>query len=192
MTPLQTLQRLRPTYPTPMSEDQLAALLNETAWIHRAEGYGLLMKPTGAHCQQPITGTSMSHDILMLASGEIFDCLIDAEGKAIPTWGPKRPVDPARFLIPVPPGVGTTPGEPPPVTPPPATAVIPYNEAYAVQFGEGCNDVYLESGATFDPGMISVHSQRAAYDYYVGGMRWDASYKKHLNAFRHEYGLPPL
>ena len=69
---------------------------------------------------------------------------------------------------------------------------IPYNEAYSVQFGEACNDVYSESGKPFDAGMIPVHSQRAAWDYYVGGMPWEQSYTKHLNAFRAEYGLPPV
>lgn len=70
--------------------------------------------------------------------------------------------------------------------------LIPYDEAKSVEFGEGCNSVYRESGATVDAGMISVHSQRCAWDYYVGGLSWDESYRKHINEFRAEYGLPPV
>ena len=77
--------------------------------------------------------------------------------------------------------------------PPPPAAVPPYNESYAVQFGNGCNDVYRQTPqSTVDPGMVSVHSQRAAWDYYSGAMSWDDSYKKHINEFRAVYGLPPV
>jgi len=83
-------------------------------------------------------------------------------------------------------------GHPAP-TPPPSAEVPPYNESYSVQFGNGCNDVYKEVPKTpIDPGMISVHSQRAAWDYYSGAMSWDDSYKKHINEFRAEYGLKPV
>jgi len=75
----------------------------------------------------------------------------------------------------------------------PPAAVPPYNESYAVQFGNGCNDVYRQTPQSpVDPGMVSVHSQRAAWDYYSGAMSWDESYKKHINEFRAVYGLPPL
>jgi hypothetical protein len=70
--------------------------------------------------------------------------------------------------------------------------MIPYDEAKSVEFGLACNDVYTESGAAFDAGMVSVHSQRAAYDHYVGGMPWADAMKKHINNFRAEYGLPPV
>ena len=40
--------------------------------------------------------------------------------------------------------------------------------------------------------MISVQSQRAAWDYYVGEMTWPESYKKHINELRAVYGLPPI
>lgn len=76
--------------------------------------------------------------------------------------------------------------------PPEGIAVIPYDEAKSVQFGHGCNAVYAESGANVDAGMISVHSQRAAWDYYVGGLSWDESYRKHINEFRAVYGLAPV
>lgn len=87
--------------------------------------------------------------------------------------------------------IGGAPSTTPPTTPP-ATSAPPYHEEYAVQFGLGCNDVYRQSGAAMDPGMIAVHATRAAWDYYVGGLTWEASYHKHLNAFRKEYGLPPV
>jgi hypothetical protein len=70
--------------------------------------------------------------------------------------------------------------------------MIPYDEAKSVEFGQECNKVYEESGAAKDPGMVSVHSSRAAWDYYVGGMSWEDSKKKHVNEFRAEYGLPPI
>jgi hypothetical protein len=73
-----------------------------------------------------------------------------------------------------------------------SASVPPYDENYSIQFGKGCNEVYNESKAPMDPGMISVHSQRAAWDYYSGSMSWDESYKKHINEFRAVYGLPPV
>ena len=68
----------------------------------------------------------------------------------------------------------------------------PYDDSLSVQFGTACNETYAESGAAPDAGMISVHSQRCAFDYYVAGMAWDACLEKHTNEFRGEYGLDPL
>lgn len=76
--------------------------------------------------------------------------------------------------------------------PGPGGDVIPYDEAKSIEFGLACNDVYTESGAPMDPGMISVHSSRAAWDYYVGGLEWEESKRKHINEFRAVYGLPPI
>lgn len=73
------------------------------------------------------------------------------------------------------------------------TSLAPtYEEDYSVQFGMACNDAYTESGATPDGGMIAVHAMRCAYDYYVKGLAWADCYAKHVDAFRAEYGLPPL
>jgi hypothetical protein len=88
-------------------------------------------------------------------------------------------------------------GSPPPPDPPPPAAVIPYNEAYAIEFGQACNATYHELNTPVfttpvDPGMVSVHSQRAAWDYYVGGLAWPASKQKHVNEFRAVYGLEPV
>lgn len=82
--------------------------------------------------------------------------------------------------------------DPVPPTPQPPSGLPAYNEDYSVQFGHGCNDVYTESGAAMDPGMISVHSMRAAFDYYTGVLSWDESYEKHINEFRAVYGLGPV
>jgi hypothetical protein len=68
----------------------------------------------------------------------------------------------------------------------------PYAEEYAVQFGMACNDTIDEANVVPDGGMIAVHAQRCAYDFYVGGMAWDQCYTKHVNEFRAEYGLPPV
>lgn len=70
--------------------------------------------------------------------------------------------------------------------------MIPYDESKSIEFGNACNDVYRESGIAQDPGMISVHSSRCAWDYYVGKMDWDECFKKHINEFRAEYSLPPI
>jgi len=75
-------------------------------------------------------------------------------------------------------------------------AVIPYDETLSVDFGLGINAAnadYLKihgSPIPYDPGMISVMSERAAWDYYVGGLSWDNSKVKHLNEYRDVYGLP--
>lgn len=70
--------------------------------------------------------------------------------------------------------------------------MIPYDENKSVEFGTECNKVYEECGKPKDPGMVSVHSSRAAWDYYVGGMTWPDSLKKHVNEFRAVYGLPAV
>lgn len=179
----QTLCANRAKYPTPMSNDQIAALLNETAWAYRQQLWGCLKKPDGSNCAQPGTGVKMSKDILALPTGQIVDCLIDAEGAGTPTWDTdKDPVEPDRWLAPVDPG-GSTAGVPLPGAP-------PYNESYSVEFGNACNEVYAEAGVPIDAGMISVQSQRCAYDYYVGGLSWEASRDKHIAELRAVYGLP--
>jgi len=75
---------------------------------------------------------------------------------------------------------------------------IPYNEALSVEFGLGVNQANTDYRAIhgidipYDPGMISVHSERAAWDYYVGGLTWEQSKVKHLNDYRDVYGLPHI
>lgn len=85
--------------------------------------------------------------------------------------------------------LGTATGDNPPVV---IVEEKPYNEAYALEFGVACNRIYDLTHKPFDPGMIAVHTFRAAYDYHVGGMSWEESKRKHINDFRKEYGLGPI
>lgn len=103
-----TLVRLRPKYPTPMG-DNGAKLLNEVAWIHRDEGYGLHRKPGGSNCPQTTTGARCSCDILRTRDSW-YDVLGDAEGVATPTQGEKGvSTDPENWVAPVqPPDAPTT------------------------------------------------------------------------------------
>jgi hypothetical protein len=77
-------------------------------------------------------------------------------------------------------------------------AQIPYDDALSRDFGVGINEANAEYKAVhgvdipYDPGMISVMSQRCAFDYYTGGLPWEDSKIKHLNEYRDQYGLPPL
>jgi hypothetical protein len=77
--------------------------------------------------------------------------------------------------------------------------VIPYDEGKSIEFGVACNEAYAQTATTEnpagmpkDPGLISVHSQRAAWDYYSGKLPWDESKKVHVNDLRKDIGLPPL
>jgi hypothetical protein len=75
--------------------------------------------------------------------------------------------------------------------------VLPFEEEKAVDFGLAINQVHREMAdagrdVPEDPGMISVHSQRAAWDYYSGNLPWADSKRKHTNGYRAEYGLPPV
>lgn len=81
---------------------------------------------------------------------------------------------------------------PSPTPKPPQPSVIPYDEQKSIQFGMACNQIYNDAGIPIDPGMVSVHSSRAAWDYYVGGLTWADSFKKHVNEFRAVYRLPPV
>src|SRR5919197_5435923 len=60
-----TLVRVRNTYPSLITADQAAAVLNETAYLHRTEGWALLGKSAGNNCGQPKTGTRISCDYLI-------------------------------------------------------------------------------------------------------------------------------
>lgn len=110
-----TLKALRPKYPTPLG-DQGAALLNEVAWTHRAEGYGLESKSGGNTCPQPTTGKTCGCDILRTQTLG-WDCLGDAEGAGTPVQADSGPADPARFVAPIDPG-NVEPPVDPPVDPP--------------------------------------------------------------------------
>jgi hypothetical protein len=110
-----TLQQVRAKYPTPLG-NQGAAVLNETAWVHRVEGYALHSKPGGNNCPQPRTGASCSCDFLRL--GDLgFDVLSDSEGAGTPVQADSQPAS-GPIVPPVDPGVVTVPPIEPPTQPP--------------------------------------------------------------------------
>lgn len=186
-TPLETLQTIRPLYPTPMSNAQLGEMLNQVAWLHRAEGYGLLYKPAGANCPQPQTGIKVSRDILMLPDGRIYDCLIDAEGDATPTWQRKQPVNNDLWRQPVDATVTTEP-EPPDV-PPPATVPYPGDQV-GVAIGEVLFADYAEAGQDPNPGM-GTWFMRCSWDCANPPyLTVEQSIAKHRQEWRDILGLP--
>lgn len=110
---LPTLERIRPEYPTPMSQAQLGEYLNKVAWEHRAEGWGLLRKTAGNRCPVP-QGVEVACDILIHApSIRHFDVITDAGGASTPSWQDKGPCvlsptsgcEMSRYLAPVAPAL---------------------------------------------------------------------------------------
>lgn len=108
---LADLQAERARYGATMTSREVAGMLNAVAWKHRAEGWGLLRKGEGNSC--PLNGTFISCDILIHAPTiQHFDVLIDAEGRAEPTWnlvgpcvlGPASGCEMSRYLAPIDPG----------------------------------------------------------------------------------------
>ena len=167
---------------------------------------GLLTRRAGYYCyteDSPLIGllektegnNSLGYSVdllLRLSDGTFWDVATDRDGQAIPLNGGPGGPDPElvpRWRKPTAElakigeeGAGQD-----------LTALAPpFDDAKAVEFGLTCNDTYTASKATPDPGMIAVHSQRCAYDYYVAGMPWPPCLAKHVDEFRAEYGLPPL
>lgn len=129
-----TVVRVRAQYgPTP-TVDECGAIVNEVAWIHRAdlERWGVSGKASGNHAVRS-DGVAIATDILQSAvSMEIFDVLIasgpDENGKlgpATPTWQPKGIlIHPDRpWIAPIAPT--TAPPQPPdPHDPPTSLACV--------------------------------------------------------------------
>jgi len=86
-------------------------ITKRVAWAMRAEGAGLLAKPTGNNCD------GYAVDIVAFRDGSIIDVLSDAGGTNGPTWGRSDNVDPARWREPMP--VDDAPYEPPSLPPSP-------------------------------------------------------------------------
>lgn len=177
----------------PEAEDRARAwtigLAEQLAFSHPGQGYG---------CKRADPGRPISKDSIAQpqADGRLFawDQLSGA-GTGSPTLvqHPDSMDITGQVFVAVPAVDHLTNGGSTPVPPTPEPSpVIPYTEQYAIEFGLACNDVYRETTAPVDPGMISVHSQRAAWDYYVGGLDWPLSFAKHINDLRAVYGLPPL
>ena len=112
----ETLVRIRAKYGETLTEDQIGALLNEVAWIHRSEGVGLQRKDSGTNCPQPRTGILIWRG--MRFAGNIGQDVLGAAsiGKCIPTRGEVGPADPAAFVKPVEP-LESTPEPPKPPQP---------------------------------------------------------------------------
>lgn len=98
---LPTVQAVRAKYPTPPANTDLGKMLNEIAWTHRAEGWGVNLKPSGNSTMQPGTGIRIAVDILHhKPTDTIWDCFRDAGGETIPTWGEAEPHgDPNRIWV---------------------------------------------------------------------------------------------
>lgn len=96
-TPLETMQRIRPLYPVPMSPKDAGEFLNRVAWEHRHEGLATLGKKMGNNCPNPV-GELISCDFLVYSTTlQGYDVLIawDAEGR--PSWqGPHDLTDAIR------------------------------------------------------------------------------------------------
>jgi hypothetical protein len=147
----------RAKYGAAMSPGQVAAMLNQVAWNHRAEGRGLLRKGAGNSC--PLRDTFISCDILIHApSVQHFDVLQDAENTARPQWNLVGPCvlsdssgcSMANFLAPFDPGGPVTPPYVPPVVVPPYTPVPPSGQPIdlsSLAKSEQVERIYLDLSA---------------------------------------------
>ncbi len=165
-------------------------LIAQVGWEHPNQGYG----SKRASADRPLSKDGMAQQTG--ATLVVFDMLSGAgTGQPSLNANPDSQDITGQIFEFVQPydviGGQPTPPEPTPVPPQPGTCP-PYEDSKAVQFGLACNEVYKESGAAIDPGMIAVHAMRCQWDYCCGHLTWDESFHKHINEFRHEYGLPPL
>ena len=123
MSVLDTLNQLRGNYGATMTDDECVDLINAAAWAHKDEGYGLSRKDSGTRGTR-YDGVSCCHDVLMLQSGDAWDCLTAAGAQSTPSWSSVGKItDPSRgWVAPIAPkgstGGGTTT---PPTTPPSAS-----------------------------------------------------------------------
>ncbi len=163
-------------------------LIAQVNWEHPNQGYGSKRADAG----RPLSKDSLAQKVgaqilnwdMLSGTGTGHPTLVqnpDSEDISDQVWEFVQ----GRDVI------GAAPIPPTPQPPQPGTCP-PYQDSQAVQFGLACNDVYKESGAAIDPGMIAVHSMRCQWDTCCGGLTFEQSYKKHMNEFRHEYGLPPI
>lgn len=91
-------------------------ITKRVAWELRAEGYGLVDKPSGNKCQ------GYSVDVLMLQNGEWWDILTDSGGTNGPAWNKgDGTIDPSRWRAPMDPG-DVQPGPTPPT---PSLSAVP-------------------------------------------------------------------
>jgi hypothetical protein len=98
----------------PATVDECAAVMNEVAWLARADGWGLSKKPGGNHGTQPRTDIPIAYDILQhKPSDTLWDALGPSEDPT-PKWGEAEPHhDPNRpWIAPVEPLAGGDDGDP--------------------------------------------------------------------------------
>lgn len=89
-------------------------ITKRVAWALRAQGAGLLSKPSGNNCE------GYAVDIVMFPDGTGVDCLSDGGGSNGPTWGATEIADGvSRYRPAVDPGDTPDPVPPPPLPPPP-------------------------------------------------------------------------
>ena len=93
---LDTITRVRRQYGPTMTDDQCGMLCLEVAWLHRNEGWGLSVKPSGKNVQLP-DGTLVAHDILHhKPTNTLYDILRAAGAESEPQWsnvGPPQSTD---------------------------------------------------------------------------------------------------
>lgn len=109
----------RAKYPTVLTEDQPAKILNAVAWANRADGWGLSVKPHGNHVLSP-QGVFVAYDILHhKPTNKLFGCFTN-ELRADVNWG-EEPYhgDPVGrpWLAPIDPGASVPAPTPTPQPP---------------------------------------------------------------------------
>jgi hypothetical protein len=72
-------------------------ITKRVAWGLRGQGYGLLAKPSGNHCDGYATDIVMQNN----GSGDIVDILGDGGNGNTPNWNVSDTVDPSRWRPPV-------------------------------------------------------------------------------------------
>jgi len=97
--------------------------MNDAAWEHRNEGYGVSNKDGGTHGHRAGDNEDICHDVLIWKDGTYWDALLGAGpgGPSTPTWGAPSGciTDPSRYWIaPIPPVGGGVVTPPTPPTPP--------------------------------------------------------------------------
>ena len=98
---IDVVKQPRARYEALRGPERAHRIVNAVAWALREEGAGLFLKTGGTRF------ADRSLDVIIFKSGETFDVLKDAEGKAEPAWLRTRPTgmgDPQKWRAPVDPG----------------------------------------------------------------------------------------
>jgi hypothetical protein len=98
---IDVVKAARARYAALAGPERAHRIVNAVAWELRDEGAGLFLKTGGTRF------ADRSIDVIIFKSGETFDVLKDAEGKAEPAWSRTRPTgmgDPGKWRAAVDPG----------------------------------------------------------------------------------------